>query len=154
MVDVSIFTQAQRQQHAVMLLQNYHELCSTIYPSSMFVSPPPITNIESFSQSTISSMDSGSFGRNRADVNIQQQYTMKVSNTETVMADNEELDPPPPQNILNVFAAADWLSCSLSDSAKHKLSWIKAKVICYSILSSREYPDACSTSLPIALNHK
>ena len=29
MVDVSKLTQAQRQQHAVMLLENYHELCNT-----------------------------------------------------------------------------------------------------------------------------
>ena len=64
MVDVSKLTPAQQQQHAVMLLQNYHELCNTNDPSSIFVSPPPITNIESLSQSTISSLDSGSFGRN------------------------------------------------------------------------------------------
>ena len=75
MVDVSKLTPAQRQHHAVMLLQHYHELCNTNDPSSMFVSPPPIPNIESLSQSIISSLDSGSFGRNRADVNIQQQTT-------------------------------------------------------------------------------
>ena len=55
----------------------------------MFVSPHHIPNLESFSQSTISSMGSGSFGRNRCDVNIQQQTKSEVSNTETVMADNE-----------------------------------------------------------------
>ena len=53
MVDVSKLTPAQRQQHAVLLLEYYHELCNTNDPSSTFVSPPPITNIESFSQSTI-----------------------------------------------------------------------------------------------------
>ena len=72
MVDVSKLTPSQRQQHAVMLLQHYHELCNTNEPSSMFVSPPPILNIESLSQSTISSFDSGSFHRNRAEKNIQQ----------------------------------------------------------------------------------
>ena len=46
MVDVSKLTPAQRQQHAVMLLEHYHELCNTNDPSSMFVSPPPILNIE------------------------------------------------------------------------------------------------------------
>ena len=46
MVDVSKLTPAQHQQHAVMLLQNYHELCNTNDPSSMFVYPPPIPNIE------------------------------------------------------------------------------------------------------------
>ena len=64
MVDVSKLTPAQRQKHAVMLLEHYHELCNTNEPSSTFVSPPPITNIESFSQSTISSLDSGLFDRN------------------------------------------------------------------------------------------
>ena len=79
-------------------------------PSSMFLSPPPIPNIKSLYQSTISSLDSGSFGRNRYDMNIQQTNISKVSDTETVMADNEELDTLPPQNVLNVFAAADFLS--------------------------------------------
>ena len=55
----------------------------------MFVSPSPIPNIESLSQTTISSLDSGSFVRNQADMNIQQQATSEVANTETVMADNE-----------------------------------------------------------------
>ena len=72
MVDVSKLTRAQQQQHTVILRQRYYYWCNMNEPSSMFVSPPPITNIESFSQYTISSLDSGSFGRNRADVNIQQ----------------------------------------------------------------------------------
>ena len=42
---------------------------------------------------------------------------------------NEGLDYPPPQNILNVFAAADLSSRSSSDSDKYKHAWIKAKVI-------------------------
>ena len=33
MVDVSNLTPAQQQQHAVMLIQNYHELCNTNDPS-------------------------------------------------------------------------------------------------------------------------
>ena len=96
MVDVSKLIPAQQQQHSLMLLQHYHKLCNMNDPSSTFVSPPPIPNIESLSQSLISSMDSGSFGRNRYNVNIQQRTTSEVANTETVMADNEELDPPPP----------------------------------------------------------
>ena len=75
MIDVSKLTPAQRQQHDVMLIHHYRELCNTNDPSSMFVSPPTITNIESLYQSTISSLDSGSFGRNRSDVNIQQHTT-------------------------------------------------------------------------------
>ena len=60
MVDVSKLTPAQQQQqHAVILLEHYHELCNTNDPSSKFFSPPPIPNIESFSQSAISSLDSG-----------------------------------------------------------------------------------------------
>ena len=81
MVDVYKLTPAQLQQHALMLIQYYHKLCNTNDPSSMFVYLPPITIIKSLSQSTISSLDSGSFGRNRAGVNIQQQTTSKVADT-------------------------------------------------------------------------
>ena len=88
MVDVSKLTLAQQQQHAAMLLQHYHQLCNTNDHSSMFVSPPPIPNIESLSQSTISSLDSGTCDRNRADCNIQQPTTSEVANTETVMGYN------------------------------------------------------------------
>ena len=52
------------------------------------------------------------------------------------MDDNEELYPPPPQDISNVFAAADLLSRSSYDSAKYKRAWIKAKVILSYILSA------------------
>ena len=133
MVDVSKLTPAQRQQHAVMLLQHYHELCNTNIPSSIFLSPPPIPNIESFSQSTISSLDSGSFSRNWSDVNIQQPNTSEVSNIETVMSYNEDLDLPTPQDILNVFASADLSSHSSSDSNKYKCAWLKGEVIRSSI---------------------
>ena len=101
MVDVSKLTLAQLPQHAVMLLHHYHKLCNTNDPSSMFVSPPPIPNIESLSQSTISSLDSGSFDRNRDDGNIQQPTTSEVANTETVMGYNEDIDPPPPHDPLS-----------------------------------------------------
>ena len=103
MVDVSKLTPAQRQQHAVMLLEHYHELCNTNDPSSTFISPPPIPNIESFSHSTISSLDSESFDRNRADGNNQQPTTSEVANTETVMAGNGNIDTPTPQDTSNVF---------------------------------------------------
>ena len=78
MVDVSKLTPAQRQQHAVILLEHYHELCNTNDPSSTFVSLPPIPNIESSSQSTISSLDSGSFDRNLADGNIKKPTTSSL----------------------------------------------------------------------------
>ena len=103
----------------------------------MFVSTPPIPNIELFSQSTISSLDNGSLGINQADVNIQQPTSSEVSDTETVMYYNEYLDTPSPQDMSNVFAAADLLSHSSYDSAKYKRAWIKAKLIHSSILSTR-----------------
>ena len=81
----------------------------------MFVSPPPILNIQSLSQSTISSLGSGSYVGNQADVNIQQRTTSEIVNIDTVMSDNEELHPPPPQDIWNAFAAAELSSCSSTD---------------------------------------
>ena len=99
MADVSKLTPAQRQKQAVMLIKHYHQLCNTNEPSSIVVSSAPITNIESLSQSTISSLDIELFGRNRANANIQQPTTLEVSDTETVMAYNEDLDPPLPQDI-------------------------------------------------------
>ena len=85
-VDVSKLTPEQQQQHDVMLLHHYHELCNTNEPSSMFVSPTPIPSIESLSQSTISSLSSGSFGIKRADVHIRQLNKSELANTEKVMA--------------------------------------------------------------------
>ena len=87
-------------------------------------------------------------------MNIQQQTTLEVADTDTVVDDNEGLDPPQPQYILNVFAAADLLSCSSSDSARYKRAWLKVKVIRSHILSDEECPDACSSELSIALNNK
>ena len=118
------------------------------------VSPPTIPNIEPLSQSTISSLDIESFGRNRSDFNIQQPTTSEVSNIETVVADNEELYPPPPQDISNLFSVADLSSRSSYDSAKYKRACLKEKLIRSSILSAGECPDACSRELLIALNHK
>ena len=69
-------------------------------------------------------------------MNIQQHTTSEVADTYTVMADNEEVDPPPPQDLSTVFAAADLLSCSSSYSANYKRAWIKVKVIRYSFLST------------------
>ena len=72
------------------------------------------------SQSTIPSLDSGSFCRDRADVNIQQPTASEVANTQTLMAYNEDIDIPPPHYISNVFASADLSSCSSSDSKIYK----------------------------------
>ena len=82
MVDLYKFILAQRQQYAVILLQRYHKLCITNYPSSMFAYLPPILNIESLSQSTITSLDSELFGRNRSHLNIQQQTISEVAYTD------------------------------------------------------------------------
>ena len=70
------------------------------------------------------------------------------------MDDNEDLDPPPAQDILNVFAAADLLSRSSSDSAKYKCACIKAIVIHSYILSDWKCPYACSRELSNAPNLK
>ena len=67
---------------------------------------------------------------------------------------NEDIDPPLPHDISNVFAAADLLSQSSYDSVKYKRAWHRAKGIRYYNLSSGESPDACSRALSIALNHK
>ena len=80
-------------------------------------------------------------------MNIQQQTTSEVADTETVMADNEALYPAPQQDKSNVFAAEDLYSRSSSDSAKYERSWIKAKGIHSSILFAREYSEACSRAL-------
>ena len=71
-----------------------------------------------------------------------------------MIADDEELDPPPPQDISNVFAAADFSSGSSYDSAKYKRARIKAKVTRSYILSTGECPDARSRALSIVLNHR
>ena len=60
-------------------------------------------------------------------MNIQQQTTLGLSDTETMMADNEEIDHPPPQDTSIVFVEADLLYRSLSDSAKYKRAWLKEK---------------------------
>ena len=68
------------------------------------------------------------------------------------MAGNEDLDPTPPQDILNLFAVAKLLSRSSSDSDKYKCAWLKAKLIRYFILSTGEFTDACSRALYISPN--
>ena len=68
------------------------------------------------------------------------------------MGYNEYIDPPPPHNISNVFAATDLSSQSSYDSVKYKRAWHRAKGIRSSILPSGEIPDACSRALSIALN--
>ena len=87
-------------------------------------------------------------------MNIQQQTISEVANTETVLADNEDIYPPPPQDISNVFSAADLSSHSSSDSNRYERAWLKAKVIRSSIFPAGECPDACSRELSIALNHE
>ena len=70
------------------------------------------------------------------------------------MAGSEDIDTPPPQDISNVFAAADLSSQSSYDIVNNKRAWHRAKRICSSILSSGESPDAQSRALYIALNHR
>ena len=70
------------------------------------------------------------------------------------MAGNEDIYTPPPQDISNVFAAADLSSQSSYDTVKYKRAWHRAKGISSSVLSSGESPDAQSRELSIALNHR
>ena len=49
---------------------------------------------------------------------------------------NEDIDTLPPQDISNVFAAADLLYQSSYDTVKYKRAWHRAKGIRSSILSS------------------
>ena len=79
---------------------------------------------------------------------------MELANIETVMTGNEDIDTPPPQDISNVFAAADFSPQSSYDTVKYKRAWHRAKGIRSSILSSGESPDAQSRALSIALNHR
>ena len=51
-------------------------------------------------------IDEGSFDRNRLDGNIQQPNTSELANIDTVMAGNEDIDTPSPQDISNVFEAS------------------------------------------------
>ena len=70
------------------------------------------------------------------------------------MGYNKDIDPPPPPDISNVFAAADLSSQSSYDTVKYKRAWHMAKGIRSSTLSSGEGPGARSRALSIALNHK
>ena len=70
------------------------------------------------------------------------------------MGYNEDIDPPPPHDISNVFAAAGLLYQSSYDTVKYKRTWHRAKVIRSSILSYGESPDARSRAFSIALNHR
>ena len=67
---------------------------------------------------------------------------MEVANTETVMASNEDIDTPSPQDISNVFAASVLSYQSSYDSVQYKRAWNMAKGIRSSILSSGESPVA------------
>ena len=66
---------------------------------------------------------------------------------------NEDLDPPPPHDISNLFAAAALSSQSSYDSVQYTRAWHRTKVIRSSIISG-ESPDAQSRELSIALNHR
>ena len=69
------------------------------------------------------------------------------------MAGNEDIDTPPPQDVSNVFAAADLSSQSSYNTVKYKCAWHRAKGTRSYILSSGESLDAHSRAFYIALNH-
>ena len=70
------------------------------------------------------------------------------------MAYDENLDPPRPHDISNVFAAADLSSQSSYDTVKYKCAWHRSKVIRSYILSSWESPYTQSRAFSIVLNHR
>ena len=70
------------------------------------------------------------------------------------MAGNEDIDTPPPQDILNVFAPADLSSQSSYDTVKYKRARHRAKGIRSSILSSGESTGTQSRAFSIAMNHR
>ena len=53
-------------------------------------------------------------------MNIQQPTTSEVANIETVMSYSKNIDPPPTQDISNVFSSEDFSAQSSSDSDKYK----------------------------------
>ena len=70
------------------------------------------------------------------------------------MSGNEDIDTPPPQDISNVFAAADLSSQSSYNTVKYKRAWHRTKGISSYILSSGESPDAQSRALFITMNRR
>ena len=60
------------------------------------------------------------------------------------MGYNEDIDPPPPHDISNVFAASYFSSQSPYDLVIYKRAWQRSKGIRSSILSSGKSLDACS----------
>ena len=87
-------------------------------------------------------------------MNIQQPTTSEVADTYTLMYQKEDIDLPPPQYILNVFAAEELSSNSSYNSNKYKCAWLRSNVIRYYILSVGLCPDASSRAISIVLNHK
>jgi hypothetical protein len=148
-VDVSKLTNEERQEHAAMLIQHYEELCNTNDDATSFISPPPFPNISLLSTSTISSLGNSSSSRMASTANKDQ----VDNNNMTTLVNNDEEESPLPQDLTNVFEAADLSSRSSSKSSQYKSDWHKAKKIRASILSAGALDD-CSRALSIALNHK
>ena len=69
------------------------------------------------------------------------------------MSGNEDIDTPPPQDISNVFAAADFSSQLSYDTVKYKRAWHRTKGISSSILSFGESQYAQSRAFYIVLSH-
>jgi uncharacterized protein (UPF0335 family) len=103
-VDVSKLTNEEQQEHAAMLLQHYQELCNTNDDATTFISPPPLPNISLLSTSTISSLGNLSPGRMSSTANKDQ-----VTSIMKTVVNNEEEESPSPQDLSNVFEAADMM---------------------------------------------
>eukprot|EP00978_Attheya_sp_CCMP212_P017891 scaffold48234_cov60-Attheya_sp.AAC.5 len=170
MVDVNQLTPLQREQHTTMIIQHYHALCNTNKDSSTFVSPPPIPTIESLSQSTVSSMGtrgsrSSTSSGTTSSSRLHSQSSSRT-NSSCIRASRRNvsahgpvgplmtaIDPPVPQDLLNVFAASGLSSYTSTSSAEYKRSWRKAQAIKESMLSAGDTTEECSKAVVLALTH-
>jgi hypothetical protein len=164
-----------------MIIQQYHALCNETDDPSSFVSTPPIPNIESLSQSTISSHGtrgsrsstlssstttsssshlSSSLGTNSPRTRISGRPVSDDAPMDPSTAEIDHLapsttviEPPLAQDLSNIFAASSSTSSIDKSSPEYKHAWRKAQKIKLAILAAGDTPEACSQSLSIALNH-
>ena len=180
-VDVTRLTSAQREEFDRMIITQYHALCNENEEPSSFVSTPPIPNIDSLSQSTISSLGTGgsrsstfssstttsssshissSLGTNSpgpriSGCTVSNDAPMNSSTAEInhVAPSTTVIEPPLAQDLSNIFAASSSTSSIDKSSPEYKHAWRKAQKIKLAILAAGDTPEACSQSLSIALNH-
>jgi hypothetical protein len=163
------------------IIQQYHALCNETDDPSSFVSTPPIPNIKSLSQSTISSLGTGGSRSSTLSSGTTTSSSSHISscsgtnsprsrisgrnvsadapvNPSTAEIDHlatstTVIEPPLAQDLSNIFAASSSTSSMNKSSLEYKHAWRKAQKIKLAILAAGDTPEACSQSLSIALNH-